>query len=103
MRGRVAGEGLLQGGLHLPAGREVPHTTSALHCREEIGAEVFGELRRVMPSLLPGWVAVDRGQGPDNTNTAKLAWAVTTCQHFPKTSFDESVLALLGTTYHVWW
>ena len=47
------------------------HTTSALHCTQEVGAEVFRERRRVMPSLSPGWPVVHHGRGPDNTNTAK--------------------------------
>ena len=67
MRVRLAGEGLIQGGLKLP------HTTSALHCTQEIGAEVFRERRRVMPSLSPGWVVFDSGGGLDNTNTVKLS------------------------------
>ena len=40
-----------------------PHTISALHCTQEIGAEGLRERRRVMPSLSPGWVVVHRGRG----------------------------------------
>ena len=60
-RGMIAGTWLVQGGLKLPAERGGPHTTSALHCTQEIGAEVFRERRRVIPSLSPGWaVAVGK-------------------------------------------
>ena len=59
----IAGTWLVQGGLKFPAEKGAPHTTSALHCIQEIGAEMFRERQRVMPSLSLGGVVADRGGG----------------------------------------